>query len=123
MAITRRRWTPSAILVCGTCLFVGVQLLSRNVSPARENPQEMFPPAGPRTPAGLPRVIWPSKNRYSPEKAELGWLLFFDKRLSADGASSCATCHQPEKAFTDGQAVSAGFKGQRGGRSAPSLVN
>ncbi len=36
------------------------------------------------------------------EAAEFGRLLFFDTRLSANGAVSCATCHQPERRFTDG---------------------
>jgi len=37
-------------------------------------------------------IIWPGDNPYSPLKAELGRLLFFDTRLSADGTVSCATC-------------------------------
>lgn len=38
----------------------------------------------------------------NPQAAELGQLLFFDTRLSANGAVSCATCHQPARNFTDG---------------------
>jgi cytochrome c peroxidase len=34
--------------------------------------------------------------------AELGHKLFFDTRLSANGAVSCATCHQPTRRFSDG---------------------
>ena len=30
-------------------------------------------------------IVWPKDNPYTPEKAELGRLLYFDKRLSADG--------------------------------------
>ncbi len=37
----------------------------------------------------------------NPAAAELGHRLFFDQRLSSDGSVSCATCHQPEFAFTD----------------------
>jgi cytochrome c peroxidase len=37
-----------------------------------------------------------------PAAAEFGKNLFFDMRLSANGAVSCATCHQPERGFTDG---------------------
>lgn len=36
-----------------------------------------------------------------PRAAELGHQLFFDTRLSSTGEVSCATCHQPEHAFTD----------------------
>ena len=36
------------------------------------------------------------------DAAEFGRLLFFDPRLSANGAIACSTCHQPERRFTDG---------------------
>jgi len=38
----------------------------------------------------------------TPGAARLGHLLFFDRRLSRDGTVACATCHQPERRFTDG---------------------
>jgi cytochrome c peroxidase len=43
--------------------------------------------------------------------ARLGQALFFDSRLSADGTISCATCHVPEKSWTDGKRLAAGFLG------------
>lgn len=75
------------------------------------------------TPLGLPPIFWPEDNPYTPEKAELGWLLYFDKRLSSDNTVSCATCHEPAKAFTDSSPVSTGIGGQKGGRSAPTVIN
>ncbi|MEM7613651.1 MAG: cytochrome-c peroxidase, partial [Pseudomonadota bacterium] len=39
-------------------------------------------------------------------RAELGKRLFYDTRLSGDTSVSCASCHQPDKAFTDGQPLS-----------------
>lgn len=77
----------------------------------------------PKEPLGLPPIIWPEENEYSPEKRELGRLLYFDTRLSSDNTVSCASCHSPDKAFTDGAAVSIGIKGQKGGRSAPTVIN
>ncbi|WP_410199212.1 cytochrome-c peroxidase [Burkholderia cenocepacia] len=53
----------------------------------------------------------------------LGQRIFFDKRLSADGTVSCASCHQPEHAFTDGLSRSRGMGGHTGTRNAPSLLN
>ncbi|MGZ8934786.1 MAG: cytochrome-c peroxidase [Methylobacter sp.] len=50
-------------------------------------------------------------------------MLFNDKRLSADNSISCASCHQPDKAFTDGLPVSTGINGQTGTRNAPTVVN
>ena len=38
-----------------------------------------------------------------PRAARLGEGLFFDVRLSAKGATSCATCHDPTRAWTNGQ--------------------
>jgi len=76
-----------------------------------------------RVPLGLLPIQWPPDNPYSKAKVELGKLLYFDKRLSADGSVSCGTCHHPKFAFTDGASVSTGIKGQKGGRSAPTVLN
>ncbi len=74
-------------------------------------------------PLGLPTVPWPADNPYSKKKAELGRLLYFDKRLSSDGTISCSTCHSIPRAFTDHQAVSIGIGGRRGTRHAPTVIN
>ena len=42
--------------------------------------------------------------------ARLGRALFFDNRLSPDGKFSCATCHDPARAFTDGRSLAEGRK-------------
>lgn len=54
----------------------------------------------------------------------LGQMLFFDPIISHNNKRSCASCHQPEKAFTDGQALATGFdfKG-RLARNTPTLLN
>jgi cytochrome c peroxidase len=83
----------------------------------------IFPPDGPKVPQGLVPIFWPKDNPYTPQKAELGWLLYFDKRLSGDGTVACASCHDPKHAFTDGQPFSKGIRGQFGGRSAPTVIN
>lgn len=54
---------------------------------------------------------------------ELGKKLFFDKRLSSDGKVSCATCHKPELAFTNGKAVAEGVLRKIGDRNVPTLLN
>ncbi len=74
-------------------------------------------------PLGLLPVQFPKDNPYSPEKAELGKLLYYDKRLSADNTVSCGSCHSPKFAYTDGAPVSTGIRGQKGGRSAPTVIN
>lgn len=56
-------------------------------------------------------------------KVELGRKLFFDKRLSRDGTLACASCHIPEKAFTNGERVAAGIRRRQGFRNVPALFN
>ncbi len=65
----------------------------------------------------------PEKNPQTPEKIELGKKLFFDRRLSGDGTMSCATCHMPELAFTDGQDISMSYPTTRNWRNAQTLIN
>lgn len=76
-----------------------------------------------KVPRGLPPIQWPKDNPYSAEKAELGRLLYFDNRISADGTLSCATCHHPKTGFTDCLPVSTGIRGQKGGVSSPTVIN
>lgn len=54
---------------------------------------------------------------------ELGMILFFDTRLSSNQEVSCATCHDPELAFTDGRAVGAAIDGGDLTRATPTIFN
>lgn len=65
----------------------------------------------------------PEDNPLTAEKIELGRRLFFDRRLSRDGSVSCATCHDPDRAFSAALSVSTGVGGRQGRRNAPALVN
>ena len=71
----------------------------------------------------LPDVSAPAGNPQTPEKIALGKMLFFEKRLSFDRVSSCATCHDPAKGFADGKARAIGFGGKELGRNSPTIVN
>ena len=71
----------------------------------------------------LPKPRVPVDNPITPEKVRLGRLLFYDKRMSVNGTTSCATCHRQELAFTDGRACAVGATGQTHPRGAMSLVN
>lgn len=53
----------------------------------------------------------------------LGKYLFFDERLSGNNSLSCASCHQPDNAFTDGQALSAGYPSTAYFRNTQSVFN
>ena len=65
----------------------------------------------------------PEDNPVTPGKVGLGRRLFFDPILSRDHTLSCASCHDPRRAFSDGFVVAVGIAGRRGTRNAPSLVN
>ena len=58
-----------------------------------------------------------------PELAELGKRMFYDRRLSGDTSLACASCHQPDKAFTDGEALAAAYSGAAHFRNTPTLAN
>ncbi|MDD5296149.1 MAG: cytochrome c peroxidase [Rhodocyclaceae bacterium] len=54
---------------------------------------------------------------------ELGKFLFFDTRLSGDWGVSCATCHDPQKGWGDGQPLSTGYPSTEYFRNAPTVLN
>jgi len=76
-------------------------------------------------PLGLPAEHFtvPEDNPLNENKVTLGRILFFDRRLSADGTISCASCHLPQLAFTDARQQSQGIGGLTGFRNAPTLIN
>lgn len=74
-------------------------------------------------PEGFPTPRVPHDNPMTLEKIELGRQLFHDTRLSGDNTVSCASCHQPELAYTDGRPRAIGVKGNIHPRSAMSLTN
>jgi cytochrome c peroxidase len=65
----------------------------------------------------------PEENPLTVEKIEMGRRLFFDRRLSRDGSVSCATCHDPARAFSTGLRVSTGVFSRQGRRNAPAIIN
>ena len=73
--------------------------------------------------AFFPRPALPRDNPLTEEGVALGRRLFNEPRLSANDSQSCASCHEPAKAFTDGRAVSLGAEGKSGTRSAMPLLN
>lgn len=94
------RWT--AVLSCAFTLFA-----------------ETLP-----VPRGLDTYVpSPTFNPLRPESVKAGRALFFYKGLSRDGSLSCANCHLPERAFTDGRSTAVGVRGQKGPRRTPPILN
>lgn len=74
-------------------------------------------------PATFPTPKVPKDNPMSADKVELGRYLFYDKRLSVNGQTSCSSCHEQRFAFTDALPRSIGATGELHPRSSLSLVN
>lgn len=74
-------------------------------------------------PTGFPVPVVPKDNPMSAEKVELGRHLFYDTRLSGNSMQACASCHEQEKAFSDGKTVAIGSTQEAHLRNAQSLTN
>ena len=80
-------------------------------------------------PAVLPRrladmvVSVPVDNPLTVEKVALGRRLFFETALSNDRSVSCATCHDPTRAFADDRPLAVGVFGRVGKRHSPAIIN
>lgn len=98
-----------AILALGaTAAWAESDLLSRS--------RALFQPI-----PAAPQAI--KNNPMTPEKVELGKMLFFDPRLSASSLISCNTCHNLGLAGADLQETSVGHGWQKGPRNAPTVLN
>jgi len=73
--------------------------------------------------ATFPIPDLPRDNPLTVERVTLGKTLFFDKRVSINDRQSCADCHAPDKAFTDGRRTARGAEGDLGTRNSMPLVN
>jgi cytochrome c peroxidase len=69
------------------------------------------------------RFTIPADNPMTKQGVQLGRMLFYEKKLSADNTMSCASCHDQKRAFTDGTAFSRGVDGTPTSRSSMSLAN
>jgi cytochrome c peroxidase len=85
----------------------------------------VLPPESSPFPAalGLPSIPAPRTYSATAELVELGRDLFFDASLSADHHVSCASCHRPERSFSNGQATGSDVSGRPSARNVISLLN
>lgn len=117
-------------LLAGGLIAIGLMPFTPDIPPAgltNGNPGS----GGLRRP--FPEMNTRKSNPTTPEKVELGRLLYFDPLLSGDNTQSCATCHHPDLGFSDGRQVSMGVGGKGLGpsrtagkelpRNAPSIWN
>ncbi len=110
------RMSVTALLVA-TAVVCGASLSAADPSTAQVA-------VDPRLGTPDPDLIeYPDQAPPSPVLVELGRTLFFDNRLSGNQTQSCATCHNPDLGFGDGQALGQGSHGNRLGRNTPHLYN
>lgn len=103
--------------------FLLLLLVSISIASCVQDPVKKSLPKLMEIPIGFPSINFPEENEFSLERWELGKQLFYDPILSVDSTLSCASCHQPELAFSDDVAFSDGVMGTIGVRNSPSIAN
>lgn len=103
---------PCAIAMGTALLASGATLADDGLGDYRDRfePLPHFPPI-------------PADNSLTPEKVELGNMLFFEPRISSSGVISCATCHNPALGWSDRIPRATGHDGQIGERNTPTVLN
>ncbi|GAB3829227.1 cytochrome-c peroxidase [Pontibacter rugosus] len=116
-------------MICRTAILVAFTVLGLLLAGCEKNAQEA-PTQQPvplhlNVPANLASAVpSPERNPLTAEGVALGRALFYDPILSANNKVSCASCHQPDKAFSDGQALTtAGVTGKQLKRNVPAIIN
>ncbi len=71
----------------------------------------------------LPAAAESQKNPITPEKVELGRMLYYEHRLSRSHRFSCNSCHKLDQYGVDNEPTSEGHRGQRGDRNSPTVYN
>jgi cytochrome c peroxidase len=100
--------SAAAFLALGTSMASADELLDRA--------KKVFKPV----PDSVPTL---KDNTVTPEKVELGRMLFFEPRLSKSGVISCNTCHNLGTGGADNVPTSVGHGWQRGPRNSPTVFN
>jgi cytochrome c peroxidase len=117
-----RRFTHAGVSVL---LLAGV-VLGSCAKEEEEAVDPVVPAPTPYTlvvPAGFPTPVIPADNPLTNEGVALGRMLFYETKLSSNNTMSCGSCHQQNKAFTDGLAKAVGVDGVANPRGTMSLAN
>jgi len=65
----------------------------------------------------------PMDNEQTPEKVELGKLLYFDSRISGDASLACVDCHKPNMGWGFNDPLSRGYPGTMHWRNSQTVIN
>ncbi|RMF83758.1 MAG: cytochrome-c peroxidase [Nitrospinota bacterium] len=108
-----KKWLFLCILLGGLLLILGAGQGVR-----AEGDPDIDPPLAPLGPVPVP-----PDNPITPEKIELGKLLFFDPKLSGDTSLSCASCHDPAQGWAFADSICRGYPGTVHWRNCQTVVN
>lgn len=96
---------PKLIALVGSVAVFGLSIYACQPSELAVDPAETF--------GALPQTAFdPADNPRTPEKVQLGKVLFFDPVLSGNKDVSCATCHHPNSGYADGLDLPIGVGGE-----------
>ena len=106
--------------VAGVALAVSMLCASANaeMTVVSKGVGEVNPPL-----ATLPKMPVPPDNKITPEKVELGKMLFFDPRLGGDASISCASCHDQGQGWAWAEDFSRGYPGTVHWRNSQTIIN
>ena len=119
------RGRPLTVALCLLSLTAGCaeQRARRRAETGRLTLADLEKRATVEVPAGFPQPLGLAVGGIETARAELGRHLFYERRLSINGTTSCGSCHRQELAFTDGHAQARGATGEVHPRSSMSLAN
>ena len=100
-----------AVAMAGSAVYAEMTVVSTGTG-------EVNPPLAP-----LPQMPVPPDNKITPEKAELGKMLFFDPRLGGDASISCASCHDQAQGWAWSEDFSRGYPGTVHWRNSQTIIN
>jgi len=103
------------LLSAAVAAVVGLSAPTANTALAAE--------AAPPPLAPLGEIPVPPDNLQTPEKIELGRILFFDPRLGGDASTGCSTCHEPEQGWAWAEDLSRGYPGTVHWRNSQTIIN
>ena len=104
-----------ALLLLFVLIFVAYLLSASGKVQVNSEALQLFAP--------LPVAMTSAHNPMTEAKVQLGRILYYDPRLSANQKISCNTCHPLEAYGAESRPVSTGFRNQQGKRNAPTVYN
>jgi cytochrome c peroxidase len=114
---------PSRALIAAGAALIACEALAGPAARTAPPPATAAAAYDWHLPRGFPTPAVPADNPMSEAKVALGRRLFFEPRLSITGRYSCASCHDPARAFSDARPVAIGATGEALPHNAMALVN